>query len=65
MRSKFQLFMKKISEDFISNDPKTFEWKIGHVLASSLSGFIAGIIVASIFFVTVFDMTLKSSNIGF
>lgn len=65
MRSKFQLFMKKISEDFISNDPKTFEWKIGHVLASSLSGFIAGLIVASIVFITIFDLTLKLNNLGF
>jgi len=57
--------MKTLSEDFISNDTKTFKWKIGQVLASSLSGFIAGLIVASIFFVTIFDMTLKSNNIGF
>jgi hypothetical protein len=58
--------MPKLSDDFVSNDPKTFEWKIGHVLASSLSGFIAGLIVASIFFLTVFDLTLKATNnVGF
>ncbi|MFZ2310894.1 MAG: hypothetical protein WAW11_05115 [Patescibacteria group bacterium] len=57
--------MPKLSDDFVSNDPKKFEWKIGRVLASSLSGFIAGLIVASIFFVTIFDLTLKASNFGF
>jgi hypothetical protein len=57
--------MPKLSDDFVSNDPKTFEWKIGQVLASSLSGFIAGLIVASIFFMTVFDLTLKANNVGF
>lgn len=51
--------MEKISEDFISKENKKFEWKIGHTIASSLSGFIAGLIVASIVFVTIFDLTLK------
>lgn len=57
--------MSKLSNDFISNEPKKFEWKIGSVLASSLSGFIAGLIVASIFFLTIFDLTLKANNMGF
>lgn len=58
--------MPKLSEEFVSNDPKNFEWKIGHVLASSLSGFIAGLIVAGVFFLAVFDLTLKASNsLGF
>ena len=57
--------MSKLSNDFVSNDPKKYEWKIGRVLASSLSGFIAGIIVASIFFITVFELTLRASNLAF
>lgn len=57
--------MKKLSDDFISHDRKTFKYKLGKVLASSLSGFIAGLIVASIFFLALFDLTLKGSNLGF
>jgi hypothetical protein len=57
--------MPKLSDDFVSNDQKTFEWKIGRVLASSLSGFLAGLLVASILFLTIFDLTLKASNVGF
>lgn len=54
--------MKKPIEDFISHDRKRFDHKIGRVLASSLSGFIAGIIVAVIFILAVFDVTLKGMN---
>ncbi len=60
-----QLSMEKPLDDFVSHDRKSFEWKLGKILASSLSGFIAGIIVAVIFFLTVFDLTLKGNNIGF
>lgn len=51
--------MKKTSNDFVSNDKKKFEWKFGNVLASSLSGFIAGIIVSALFIITLFDITFK------
>jgi len=57
--------MEKPLEDFISHDKKTFKWKMGKILASSLSGFIAGIIVSAIFFLTVFDVALKQKNMGF
>jgi hypothetical protein len=57
--------MKKTSNDFISNDKKNFKWRFGKLLASSLSGFIAGLIVSALFFLTLFDMTFKGSNIGF
>lgn len=57
--------MKKTSNDFISNDNKKFKWQCGTLLASSLSGFIAGIIVSALFFLTLFDMTFKGSNLGF
>jgi len=43
---------KELAEDFISKEHKRFKFRIGKVLASSLSGFIAGIIVTTIFFLT-------------
>lgn len=57
--------MEKPLEDFVSHDPKEFQFKIGKILASSLSGFIAGLLVATIFFIAVFDLTLKGNNLGF
>lgn len=57
--------MEKSLDDFVSHDSKSFEWKLGKILASSLSGFIAGIIVAAIFFLTIFDLTFKGNNLGF
>lgn len=57
--------MNTKANDFISNDNKKFEWKFGKVLASSLSGFIAGIIVTALFFITVFDLVFKGNNSGF
>ena len=57
--------MNTKSNDFVSNDKKRFEWKLGELLASSLSGFIAGIIVAIIFILAIFDLTFKGYNLGF
>lgn len=57
--------MEKLSDDFISHDRKKFKYRLGKVLASSLSGFIAGLIVASIIFLAFFDLALKGSNLGF
>jgi len=51
--------MEKPLSDFVSHEKKTFKWRIGKTLASSLSGFIVGIIVSIIFFLSVFDLTLK------
>lgn len=51
--------MKKTFDDFISHDKKGFKWRLGKALASSLSGFIAGIIVTVLFIVAIFDLTLK------
>lgn len=51
--------MKKSFDDFVSHDKKSFKWRLGKVLASSLSGFIAGIVVAVIFIITIFDLTFK------
>ena len=43
--------MYKILKDFVSEEERYFQFKIGKVLASSLSGFVAGVIVASIIWV--------------
>lgn len=51
--------MEKTIEDFVSHDSRKFKWRIGKSVASSLSGFIAGIIIATLFFITVFDLALK------
>lgn len=37
--------------DFISNESRTFHFKLGRVIASSLSGFIAGVLAVSIVWV--------------
>lgn len=50
---------EKVKKEFVSNEKRNYKVIIGKVLASSLSGFIAGIIVAAIFFLAVFDLTLK------
>lgn len=50
---------EEIKEDFISHDERRFKVRIGKVLASSLSGFIAGIIITVIFFLTLFDVAYK------
>lgn len=52
--------MEDLKDSFISHEHRRFKWRLGKVLASSLSGFIAGIIVTVIFFLTVFEVTLKA-----
>jgi acid phosphatase family membrane protein YuiD len=51
--------MDKPLNDFVSNEKRSFKWHLGKTLASSLSGFIVGIIVSIIFFFSVFNLTLK------
>lgn len=51
--------LNKIKDDFISSDNRSFRWRLGNILASSLTSFIAGFIVAAIIFFTVFDFALK------
>ncbi len=40
--------MNKLMRDFISNDSQVYNFKLGTVIASGLSGFIAGAIGASV-----------------
>ncbi len=51
--------MEEIKDDFISHEKRKFKFSLGRILASSLSGFLAGIIVTVIFFLTLFDLALK------
>ena len=46
-------------DEFISHEKKIFKWSVGKVVASSLSGFIAGIIVSTIFFLAIFNLSAK------
>ncbi len=43
--------MNPIAQDFVSQEKRTFRLSIGRILASSLTGFIAGVIVASILWI--------------
>lgn len=43
--------MNPITQDFVSQEKRTFRLRIGRILASSLTGFIAGVIVASILWI--------------
>ena len=45
--------MNELLKDFVSEEERYFKFKIGKILASSLSGFIAGGIVASIIWIIV------------
>lgn len=54
---------KKLKDDFVSIETRTFKWYIGTVIASSLSGFLAGLIIAAIVIFAFFDVSLKDLNI--
>jgi hypothetical protein len=40
--------MNSITKDFISDESRKFRFKIGRYLASSLAGFVVGVVAASI-----------------
>jgi len=40
--------MNNVTKDFVSNEPREYKFKLGTVIASSLSGFIAGVLLTSI-----------------
>jgi len=46
--------MNNITRDFVSQEQREYKIKIGGILASALSGFIAGIIVASLIWMVAF-----------
>jgi len=51
--------MEEIKDSFISSEKRKFKVSLGKVIASSLSGFIAGIIVTLIIIFAFFEITLK------
>ncbi|MDA3802291.1 MAG: hypothetical protein PF488_00100 [Patescibacteria group bacterium] len=50
---------EKLKDEFISREQKYFKFKFGQLLASSLAGFLTGIIVTLIIFLALFNLTLK------
>jgi len=52
--------MNRITRDFVSEEKRDFKFKIGHVLASGLAGFITGVIVASVAFYLIFLISMSS-----
>ncbi len=48
-----------IKNNFVSSENRNFKYRLGNSLASSLSGFLAGIIVTLIIMRALFDITLK------
>jgi hypothetical protein len=42
------IFMEKLLRDFVSNEQRTYNFRLGQVVASALTGFLAGLISASI-----------------
>lgn len=50
---------EKIKDEFVSYEKRNYQVKLGKVIASSLSGFLAGIIVTLIVIMTFFDLVFK------
>jgi hypothetical protein len=40
--------MHKLTRDFISEEKRRYDFKLGEVMASALTGFVVGVITASI-----------------
>jgi hypothetical protein len=51
--------MEGLKDEFVSHERRHFKYNLGKLVASSLSGFLAGIIVTVIFILTLFDIVLK------
>jgi len=56
--------MKTLTRDFISEEPRVFKFKIGTTLASSLSGFIAGVFATLIFLTIILYFLNATIEIG-
>jgi hypothetical protein len=48
VRFQYNGNMSDITDDFVSREPRAFPFKLGSRLASSLTGFVAGALAASI-----------------
>jgi len=47
--------MNNITRDFVSEEKREYKFKFGQLIASSLSGFIGGAVVASIIWIIVLE----------
>ena len=50
--------------DFVSKEQRDYKFKIGSVIASSLTGFIVGVIVASVIWAVGFNYMSKTQQIN-
>jgi hypothetical protein len=48
-----------IKKEFVSKEKRKFKVQLGRAIASSLSGFLAGIIIVLIIIFSFFELTLK------
>jgi len=47
--------MDKIARDFVSQESRDFKFQVGRLIASALAGFVAGVVGASIIWITVIE----------
>jgi hypothetical protein len=52
--------MGKLTRDFISDEKREYKIKFGHLLASSLSGFICGALVATVIWMIAFRYLVQT-----
>lgn len=50
----------ELKDEFVTPCEPRYRWKVGRSVATSLFGFLAGLAVATIFFLTLFDISLKN-----
>lgn len=51
--------MKNLKNEFVSNEVKHYKFQLGKTLASSLAGFLAGIITVLIVLMSLFEFTFR------
>ncbi len=57
--------MKALYRDFVSYEPREFKFKIGTTIASSLSGFVAGVIFTTIVLAVIFAIFMMFGIVSF
>lgn len=55
--------LNKIIRDFVSEEKRAYKFKIGKTLASSLAGFVAGVVIATIILVTAYLVFANGNSI--
>jgi hypothetical protein len=49
-----------MKNDFVSNEMRQYKFQLGRTIASSLAGFLAGIITTLIIVMSLYELTFKS-----